>query len=276
MDEATIGAAAKAIKEADALVFSAGAGMGVDSGLPDFRGNEGFWKAYPPFAKLGLGFTSLANPRWFHDDPGLAWGFYGHRLGLYRTTVPHAGFGILLAWAKDKPGGAHVFTSNVDGQFQKAGFAADDVFEVHGSIHQLQCATRCEGIWSAEAYEPNVNLDSMRAADPHPKCERCGGIARPNILMFGDAGFDESRHDEQQQRYSAFLERNRKAKIAVVECGAGTAIPTVRAQGEQLAKHLGATLVRLNPREFDVPRGQYGFSAGARAGLEALASALPQ
>ncbi|MFO0618329.1 MAG: Sir2 family NAD-dependent protein deacetylase [Polyangiaceae bacterium] len=274
MDRASIDAAAKAIRDADALVFTAGAGMGVDSGLPDFRGNEGFWRAYPPFAKLGLGFTSLANPRWFADDPGLAWGFYGHRLHLYRSTVPHAGFAILLRWARSKPGGAHVFTSNVDGQFQRAGFADDRVFEAHGSIHHLQCARRCPGIWSADAERVDVDPETMRAAEPHPRCRTCGAIARPNILMFGDFQFDEARHDEQQRRYVEFLGAHRGKRLAVVECGAGTAVPTVRAQGEQLAMRLGATLVRLNPREFDVPAGQIGISTGARAGLEAIDAAL--
>lgn len=274
MIDPKFGEAAKAILDADALLFTAGAGMGVDSGLPDFRGNEGFWKAYPPFAKLGLGFTSLANPRWFDEDPGLAWGFYGHRLNLYRATKPHPGFEILLAWAKEKPGGAHVFTSNVDGQFQKAGFASDDVFEVHGSIHHVQCARGCPGAWAADEVIVEVDADTMRAAEPFPKCPSCGKIARPNILMFSDFGFDEARHDAQQRRYGAWLEQSRKGRITVVECGAGTAIPTVRAQGEQLAKHLGATLVRLNPREPEVPRGQHGLSIGAQAGLEALAAAL--
>ena len=69
--------------------------MGVDSGLPDFRGNEGFWKAYPPLAKLGIQFEEMANPQWFNDEPNLAWGFYGHRLNKYRKTAPHAGFSIL-------------------------------------------------------------------------------------------------------------------------------------------------------------------------------------
>ena len=88
--------AALALSEADALLVTAGAGMGVDSGLPDFRGNEGFWKAYPPMAKLGVSFVEMANPFWFDRDPSLAWGFYGHRLNLYRRTVPHAGFRQLL------------------------------------------------------------------------------------------------------------------------------------------------------------------------------------
>ena len=89
MDE-LLDRAAQAVATADALLITAGAGMGVDSGLPDFRGDEGFWRAYPPFKRLGLSFVDLANPRWFEDDPELAWGFYGHRLNLYRATTPHA------------------------------------------------------------------------------------------------------------------------------------------------------------------------------------------
>ena len=54
--------AAEAVASADALLVGAGAGMGVDSGLPDFRGDEGFWNAYPPFAQRGLSFMDLASP----------------------------------------------------------------------------------------------------------------------------------------------------------------------------------------------------------------------
>ena len=83
------------IKNADAIVITAGAGMGVDSGLPDFRGDQGFWKAYPPLKDKDIGFTDMANPQWFFDDPKLAWAFYGHRLKLYNKTEPHAGFAML-------------------------------------------------------------------------------------------------------------------------------------------------------------------------------------
>ena len=114
--------AAELISGADALIIGAGAGMGVDSGLPDFRGNEGFWKAYPALAKAQLDFMEVASPRTFERNPALAWGFYGHRLKLYRETVPHTGFDILRRWGQRMVLGSHVFTSNVDGQFQKAGF----------------------------------------------------------------------------------------------------------------------------------------------------------
>src|SRR3954447_7539847 len=112
MKDDTIARAADAIAGAQALLVAAGAGMGVDSGLPDFRGDQGFWKAYPPYAALGLSFSDLANPRWFESDPTLAWGFYGHRLNLYRTTVPHEGFAALERWTRRMPLGRFVYTSN--------------------------------------------------------------------------------------------------------------------------------------------------------------------
>ena len=59
--------AAELIAGADALLYCAGAGIGVDSGLPDFRGTEGFWRAYPPYRRLGPAFEVLADPVHFAD-----------------------------------------------------------------------------------------------------------------------------------------------------------------------------------------------------------------
>src|SRR3954470_7784392 len=108
-DSEQIAKAALWIRSADAIVVTAGAGMGVDSGLPDFRGPEGFWRAYPPYRRLGLRFEQLANPEAFARDPHLAWGFYGHRLALYRATRPHEGFAILRRWGEAMAGGSFVF-----------------------------------------------------------------------------------------------------------------------------------------------------------------------
>src|SRR6266508_1289115 len=143
------GRAAAELRRAGALVVTAGAGMGVDSGLPDFRGDRGFWTAYPPYERLGLSFVDAANPSHFDRDPPFGWGFYGHRTNLYRATLPHAGFGILLAWAERFGLPCFAVTSNVDGQFQKAGFPEERVLEVHGSIHHLQCTSPCSpAIWT--------------------------------------------------------------------------------------------------------------------------------
>ena len=102
IDQAIYNQARKWIEDSDAVLITAGAGMGVDSGLPDFRGKEGFWKAYPIAKQLGLSFEEMANPIWFRKNPKLAWAFYGHRLNLYKKTVPHAGFSMLLDLVKEK------------------------------------------------------------------------------------------------------------------------------------------------------------------------------
>ena len=190
--------AARWLADADALLITAGAGMGIDSGLPDFRGPGGFWRVYPALGKAGIQFEAIANPAAFARDPRLAWGFYGHRLGLYRRTVPHAGFTLLRDLAAGKKHGARVFTSNVDGQFQQAGFAADHVCEVHGSIHHLQCAAGCsDRIWPATDFRPDVDAEYCRLRNELPQCPACGGLARPNILMFGDWGWVERRTELQ-------------------------------------------------------------------------------
>lgn len=267
--------AACAIRLADALLITAGAGMGVDSGLPDFRGDEGFWKAYPPFAKLGLSFVDLANPTWFARDPALAWGFYGHRLALYRKTRPHRGFEILRRWGASKPRGAFVFTSNVDGAFQRAGYPEDSIVECHGALDFLQCTRRCgEGIYRADAYEPDVDQATFRARPPFPACRRCGALARPNVLMFGDYDWDSERTSAQEARFSSWLLDLKRAGagLCVVECGAGTAVPTVRLASERTAHHLDGALVRINVREPAVPPGHVGIPAGALEALNRLDS----
>jgi NAD-dependent SIR2 family protein deacetylase len=260
-----------AIRSADAILIGAGAGMGVDSGLPDFRGGQGFWKAYPPYARLGLDFVSLANPRWFADDPELAWGFYGHRLMLYRETEPHEGFAILHRWMSRMPRGGFVYTSNVDGHFQSAGFSPDQVYEVHGSIGAMQCLGECgAGIFSAAPYSLKIDPKTMRAVPPLPKCPRCGAMARPNILMFGDSGWDSSHSDTQQRRLKSWLASIVGASLVIVECGAGTAIPTVRLICQDVAVRYDGTLIRINPREPDVPSGQISLPMGALDALGAL------
>lgn len=261
--------AAEAVRNADAIVIGAGAGMGVDSGLPDFRGTQGFWRAYPLYAKLDLDFASMANPRWFTKDPAFAWGFYGHRLELYRKTVPHAGFAILRRWAERMKHGAFVFTSNVDGQFQKAGFADDRIVEIHGSIHFVQCLMGCSGIAPADPYRFELDMETLRAQGEMPTCAKCGEVLRPNILMFGDGWWDGARTEAQEARLMKWIEALGAARLVVIECGAGTAIPSVRMFCERIARGRGS-LVRINVREPQAPAGEIPVPLGALEALERI------
>lgn len=264
--------AANLIRAADAILIGAGAGMGVDSGLPDFRGDEGFWKAYPPFKKLGLNFFDLADPVWFDRNPRQAWGFYGHRFNLYQNTEPHNGFAILKRWMNSCKAGGFVFTSNVDGHFQAAGIQSENVVECHGSFECLQCSQPCDdSIWEAMDLIVKIDEASFLAAEPLPVCLNCGKVARPNILMFGDGAWLPSRTEKQLQRYGRWLSTlHSELRVVVVELGAGTAVPTVRWECQRQSQQLDATLIRINPRECQVPDGAIGIPLGALGALEKI------
>ena len=272
--------AARELNDADAVLITAGAGIGVDSGLPDFRGKEGFWKAYPPIAKLGKSFVEMANPEWFYSNPRLAWAFYGHRLNLYRKTVPHRGFRQLLEIASEKAGGYFVFTSNVDGHFQKAGYDDDRIEECHGSIHYLQCLGPCgQDIWDARDIQVTVDEEVFEAREPLPRCPRCGEIARPNILMFGDWSWNGSRSQRQNERLAQWLRSiaDEGRRLVIVEMGAGTAVATVRYQSEQVARKTRGVLIRINPRDTMVPPGPHlALPTGAAAGIGAIYASLKE
>jgi len=268
--------AKKFIEDADAVLITAGAGMGVDSGLPDFRGNEGFWREYPAIKHLGLDFEDIANPKWFSKNPPLAWAFYGHRLNLYRETKPHNGFKMLLDLVKSKNEDYFVVTSNVDGQFQKAGFDEEKVFEVHGSIHHFQCSKNCtDEIWDADEESINIDMEKFEAQNI-PLCKKCGDVARPNILMFGDWDWNGDRADTQEDKFYNWFNSLKKdgKKLAIIEIGAGKAIPTIRNYGKKFAKKSkNFKLIRINPRDFYVSQYiGYSIPCGGLDGLNKILS----
>lgn len=275
-DRDAIERAAALIAGADALVIAAGAGMGVDSGLPDFRGNAGFWKAYPALAADGTAFMDIASPAAFYSNPRRAWGFYGHRLDLYRRTAPHAGHGLLRKWSEARRHGGFVFTSNVDGHFGKAGFDPLRIDECHGSIHLLQCLAPCtSALWPAAGFNPAVDTAHCSLLGPMPACPHCGGPARPNILMFDDDGWIGERRDVQAMRRQAWLEGVRKP--VVIEIGAGLNVATVRHFAHRVVRVHGGALVRINPREAQVGGlAGVGIAGGALATLTAIEGLLGQ
>ena len=262
--------AAQWVAQAEVFIITAGAGMGVDSGLPDFRGNHGFWQAYPPYARLGLSFVECANPEHFQRDPAFGWGFYGHRTNLYRSTVPHEGFETILKWIGEKQADYFVVTSNVDGQFQKAGFDEHNILEVHGSIHWLQCLQPCcERIWPNRE-EIAIDETSMRAGNI-PRCPDCGGVSRPNILMFGDWSWLPGRTHGQEAGFRQFLDEHGDRRIVVIEMGAGTAIPTIRATSERIGWNCPqANVIRINTREPEIKAPHIGLACGALEGLRKI------
>ena len=267
----TLQQAATIIVAADSILITAGAGIGVDSGLPDFRGQQGFWKIHPQYAAAGLSFADLANPIWFQNDPARAWGFYGHRYQLYQQAIPHPDFAILKRWQDNARHPGFLVTSNVDGQFQKAGFSDEQIYEYHGAIQYLQCTALCtDEIWEAPDMQFDIDPQQLLAKGNLPLCRYCGELARPNILMFGDGDWLSSRSDDQRQRFYAWKKAMADKKIVTVELGAGSPVGGIRCIGTSMP----GTLIRINPREADGPQGTLSLAMGALEALQEIDAAI--
>ncbi len=263
--------AADIIQQADGILITAGAGMGVDSGLSDFRGDQGLWRAYPKLGQHRISFVEIANPDAFVDDPLLAWGFYGHRLNSYRKTIPHEGFHILKRLTANVLHGHFVFTSNVDGQFQKAGFQNNLIVECHGSIHHIQCASPCSrGIWEATNIKVEIDEKNCQLTSPLPICPECKGLARPNILMFNDWGWISDRTELQ---YSNLHKWQSQVKhLVIIEIGAGIHVPTVRNTSESFE----VPIIRINPAYPEIPnkKRDVGIALNALTALRLIETEL--
>jgi NAD-dependent SIR2 family protein deacetylase len=268
--------AAEVIRAAEGLVLMAGAGMGAEAGRAEFQNDEDFWRAYPPFAKQRLPFAELSTPQWFERNPALAWGFYGWRIEQGRRTPPHAGFAILRRWMAEKPQGGFVFTSCLDGCFQRGGFAEERVVECHGSLEHLQCVKPCcAATWPAPAdLQLTIDPETLRAGGDLPRCVRCGGLARPNVLMAGDGAWSSGRTLAQQVRFRAWLGSLARGKFGLIEVGASAAGATVRQTAEQLAAAGRVSLIRLGSDGAADPPNAISLAGETPAVLEALAAAM--
>lgn len=201
---------------------------------------------------------------------------------MYKETTPHEGFGILLEMAREKKA-FFVVTSNVDGQFQKAGFDENKVLEVHGSIHHFQC-NKCKAVTKASAYK-DVHVDeaTFQAEGEIPACKKkaCQGYQlRPNILMFGDWDWIEDRSIEQSRRYDHFIQSiEQDDHIAVLEIGAGMQLPYIRTLSESIFDDKQYShkshLIRVNPKDTDTDLNDSQIThiqEGSLAALRAIKS----
>lgn len=269
--EERLARAASEIRSATALLFTSGAGIGVDAGTPDYRDPETFWKAHPVYKELGLRFEDIARPSLFERDPAVAWGLFGRRLNAARLSPPQEELAALVRWRDAASEGAFVATCSVEGFFETAGFRSDQVMDCYGRLDHLQCSRKCgQGLFPVDQAAFVVDEETRRAREPYPTCPSCGALARPNVLLFGDLSWDRSRLAEQDRRLHDWLDHARKKRgrhFVVVECGDVPPVSTVRSLALKMVADLGAVFVSIKPRGGAAPDDAIVLPLGIRDAL---------
>lgn len=163
---------------ASAIFVQTGSGISSESNLPTFRGKEGIWKKYKP--------EQLANIESFKKNPEAIWSWYRHRQEQIKKAKPNLGHYALVDF-ESRFEEFTVVTMNIDGLHQAAG--SKNVIEAHGNIFNSRC-TKCDH--KEKNYMPDSNT---------PKCNKCGNLLRPDVVMIGEE-IDKEVYGKAQQAAS--------------------------------------------------------------------------
>jgi len=206
---------AQKLKDSRKIVFVTGAGISQESGIPTFRGKDGYWRKYDPM--------KLASIDAFYDDPKLVWEWYDDRRKNILDVKPNEGHFAISQIEEFKD--VVVLTQNIDGLHQRSG--STNVLELHGSIIRIKC-TVCDFIDNI-----TENFESLP-----PKC-KCGSMLRPDVVWFGEPL-------PQNIWQSAIKE----ASICDVMIIVGTSLVVSPANTLPVyAKQNGAILIEVNPEK---------------------------
>ena len=206
---------AQKLKGSKKIVFVTGAGISQESGIPTFRGKDGYWRKYDPM--------KLASIDAFYDDPKLVWEWYEDRRKNILSVKPNEGHFAISQMEEFKD--VVVLTQNIDGLHQRSG--STNVLELHGSIIRIKC-TVCDFIDNI-----TENFESLP-----PKC-KCGSMLRPDVVWFGEPL-------PQNIWQSAIKE----ASICDVMIIVGTSLVVSPANTLPVyAKQNGAILIEVNPEK---------------------------
>lgn len=212
--------AAQALRDADHVIALTGAGMSVESGIPDFRSPGGIWETYPP--------DEFATIDAFLRDPDKVWSMW-YELGRTLLDVaPNPGHAA-LATLESMGRLDAIITQNIDNLHQIAG--STKVIDYHGNAKRL-CCMSCH---------QRTPLDATRRTAGAPRCA-CGGVQKPDVVLFGELIPAEA------MRESEALAQSCDVMLVV-----GTSAQVYPAAGlPAIAKRNGATVIECNvePTEF--------------------------
>ncbi len=166
-----------------------GAGISAESGIPTFRGPEGYWtvgsKEYRP--------EEMATRAMFSIDPWEVWAWYLYRRTVCARAAPNPGHLALARLEALLGDRMRLITQNVDGLHLRAGNTPERTFQIHGNLFSMRCARNC----TRETFPIPPEIGDKGKNEPVTErekallvCPRCGGLARPHVLWF-DEFYDE-------------------------------------------------------------------------------------
>jgi NAD-dependent protein deacetylases, SIR2 family len=206
-----------------------GAGVSAESGIPTFRGKDGYWRKLDPI--------KLATPEAFTRDPELVWQWYRERRQRICNAQPNAAHEAIAKLAQHADEFLLV-TQNVDDLHERAGLAKVEMVQIHGDIFVTRCS-RCD-------FEHEQKHDHEYDPGTVPRCPRCDALMRPGVVWFG-----EPLPAPETERVENYLQRD--------SCGVVIVVGTTATFGYIIhwalrASHQGGELIEVNPEETPLPR----------------------
>ena len=175
------------------IVVLTGAGISAESGIPTFRGEEGYWQVgsrnYHP--------QEMATFRTFCEMPDEVWAWYLYRRSVCRTAKPNTAHDALVRLEQHLGDRFQLITQNVDGLHLRAGQSLERTWQIHGDIEFMRCAKECDATLHPMPAAIGDQFGKTDKLDDRLRgllvCPTCGGRSRPHVLWF-DEMYDEPRY----------------------------------------------------------------------------------
>lgn len=228
---------ARARSRSGPCVVLTGAGISAESGVPTFRGKDGYWRV----GSRNYHARELATRVRFDHMPFEVWRWYLERRRICRGAAPNVAHQALAAAASELGERLLLVTQNVDGLHRRAGSPARYLYEIHGNIDYMRCSAGCGGI---RPLPDAVALDAPSVASLEPlapllSCAACGALCRPHVLSF------DEYYDEEHFRFESSLRAAANAALLVVV--GTTATTNLPVQMGELAARGNTPIIVIDP-----------------------------
>ncbi|WP_291727006.1 SIR2 family NAD-dependent protein deacylase [Bernardetia sp.] len=207
----------RAIANKSKITFLVGAGISAESGIPTFRGKEGYWKVgsvnYKP--------QEIGTYKMFLRQPFEVWKWFLFRNTVCRAAQPNTGHFALVEIEKMLGDKFALITQNVDGLHIRAGNTYERMFPIHGDLNYARCGDSC-----SDKLYPFPNIPKKRDEDLTKeeirllRCKKCGSFLRPHVLWF-----DEYYNEEFYKAQSALKVAEQTEVLFIIGTSGSTTLP---------------------------------------------------